>query len=185
MSDTISIVGNVATEPKQAAPGGVPITSFRLAASQRHFDRASSAWVDGNTNWYTVSVFRVLGDHALESLKKGDRILVRGRLRIRVWTTGDKSGTTAEIDADALGHDLQWGTTTFTRAENGGGSHARGGEAASEQTEQWRAPMGDTPIVDTDASTLTQEASSGDDEGDAEGDMAMAMAGGGPAETPF
>lgn len=179
MTDTITIVGNVATEPRQTTPGGVPITSFRVAASQRHFDRANNVWVEGHTNWYTVSVFRVLGEHALESLHKGDRVFVRGRLRIRDWTAGDKSGTTAEIDADALGHDLQWGTTTFTKAgfrENG---HMHPGASIGEGSEQWRAPMGESASGEQ---SLSSPRSVDDVPAD---EMAMAIAGRAPAETPF
>lgn len=177
MSDIISIVGNVATEPKQTAPGGIPITSFRLAASQRHFDRATGAWIEGTTNWYSVSVFRVLGDHALESLRKGDRIFVRGRLRIRDWTAGDKSGTTAEIDADALGHDLLWGTTVFTRATRGGSPEPEGAAAAEPAAATWHAPLGGND------SSAGDEVSAGDEAREAEG--AMALVGAAGAVTPF
>lgn len=169
MSDTITIVGNLATEPKQATPGGIPITSFRLAASQRHFDRATATWVEGNTNWYSVSVFRALGEHALQSLRKGDRIFVRGRLRIRDWTAGEKSGTTAEIDADALGHDLLWGTTVFTRAARGA-SDQQDGVAAESPAPGWHAPLNDAE------SSATPHA--------AENEDAMALAGDG-APAPF
>lgn len=170
MSDTITIVGNLATEPKQAAPGGIPITSFRLAASQRHFDRATATWVEGATNWYSISVFRTLGEHALESLRKGDRIFVRGRLRIRDWTAGEKSGTTAEIDADALGHDLLWGTTVFTRAARGV-SEAQDDAAAESPAPKWQAPLDDS-----ESSAVTHAA---DD------DDAMALAGAKGAVAPF
>lgn len=173
MSDTISIVGNVATEPKQHAPGGIPITSFRLAASQRHFDRASGAWVEGATNWYSVSVFRTLGEHALESLRKGDRIFVRGRLRIRDWSAGEKSGTTAEVDADAIGHDLLWATTVFTRAVGAGSVGASmPGEGAAAERGGWHAPMSSAGLVTGSGAP--------DD-----GEDAMALAHGGEAATPF
>lgn len=146
MSDTISIVGNVATDPKQHAPGGIPITSFRLAVSQRRYDKSAGEWVDGATNWYSISAFRGLGEHTLSSVKKGDRVFVSGRLRIRDWTAGEKSGTSAEIEAESLGHDLLWGTTVFTKA----GVAMRAGDPHSESAlpgddQQWHVPMGDSP----------------------------------------
>lgn len=132
MTDTITITGNVATEPEhKRTTGGVSITTFRVASGQRRFDRTANAWVDTGTNWYSVSAFRGLADHAFDSLRKGDRVLLTGRLRIRDWDTGTKRGTSVEIDADAIGHDLRWGTTTFTKDA----SPAQGDREAT-----WQAP---------------------------------------------
>ncbi|WP_375384147.1 single-stranded DNA-binding protein [uncultured Microbacterium sp.] len=119
MSDTITVTGNIATDPDfKRTPAGVAITGFRVASSQRRFDRNTGAWVDGVTNFYSVSTFRGLAEHAFASFKKGDRVLLTGRLRLREWDNGTKRGTTAEIDAEAIGHDLLWGTTTFVRASS-------------------------------------------------------------------
>ncbi|MFT4123246.1 MAG: single-stranded DNA-binding protein [Microbacteriaceae bacterium] len=116
MSETITVVGFIATDPRHLVTGeALPITSFRLASTSRRFDRGSSSWVDGETNWFTVNAFRQLALNANASLRKGDRVVVSGRLRVRGWAAGDKSGTAVEIDADAIGHDLVWGTTAFTR----------------------------------------------------------------------
>lgn len=116
MSDIITITGNVGTHPEsKRTAAGVSITTFRLASGQRRYDRATEAWVDAGTNWYSVSAFRGLADHAFLSLKKGDRVILTGRLRVRSWDTGTKQGTDIEIDADAIGHDLRWGTTRFEK----------------------------------------------------------------------
>jgi single-strand DNA-binding protein len=117
MTDTITLTGFVATAPNHLVTGeGLPITSFRLASSQRRFDRSRNSWVDGGTNWYTVTAFRQLAMNANSCIKKGERVIVTGRLRIREWTAGEKSGTNIEVDADAIGHDLGWGTAAFTRS---------------------------------------------------------------------
>ena len=114
--DTITITGNVATPPElKRTPAGVPITTFRVASGQRRYDRGAEAWTDAGTNWYTVSVFRSLADHAYQSLQKGDRVILTGRLRLREWDNGTRRGTAIEIDAEAIGHDLLWGTTTFVK----------------------------------------------------------------------
>lgn len=117
MTDTISLTGLVATTPKHVVTStGLTITSFRFASTQRRYDRAEQKWVDGDTNWYTVAAFRQLATNVATSLQKGQRVIVTGRLRVRDWATEDKHGTNVEIDADAIGHDLSWGTTTFTRS---------------------------------------------------------------------
>ncbi len=117
MTDTISLTGLVATTPKHVVTGsGLTVTSFRFASTQRRYDRAEQKWVDGETNWYTVATFRQLATNVNASLQKGQRVIVTGRLRVRDWATDDKRGTNVEIDADAVGHDLSWGTTTFTRS---------------------------------------------------------------------
>jgi single-strand DNA-binding protein len=116
MSDTITITGLIATTPRHVVTSeGLPITSFRLASSQRRFDKATSTWVDASTNWYTVTAFRQLAINTVPSLSKGDRVVVSGRLRVRDWQTDDRTGTNVEIEAETLGHDLFWGTAVFTR----------------------------------------------------------------------
>jgi single-strand DNA-binding protein len=94
---------------------GLPITSFRLAASHRRFDRTANKWVDGETNWFTVTAFRQLAINSAGSVSKGERVVVTGKLRVRDWDNGERAGTSVEVEAEALGHDLTWGTATFTR----------------------------------------------------------------------
>ena len=119
MSDTIAISGFVATPPNLiTAAGDLKITSFRVASNQRRFDRGRDRWVDGETNWYTVTTFRQLASNVATSVMKGDRVVVTGRLRVREWEAGEKSGINVEIEADAVGHDLTWGTTSFTRVRS-------------------------------------------------------------------
>jgi single-strand DNA-binding protein len=116
VSDIITLTGIVGTEPRAlTTQEGLAITSFRLASTQRRFDKAQEKWVDGETNWYSITTFRQLATNSAVSVKKGERILVTGRLRIREWENAGKSGTNIDIEADALGHDLSWGTANFSR----------------------------------------------------------------------
>ena len=116
MTDTITLTGIIATDPRAlVTQTGLSITSFRLASTQRRYDRVKGEWVDGETNWYTVTAFRHLADNVLASLRKGQRVVVTGRVRIRSWESGERSGMTVEVDADAIGHDLVWGRSTFER----------------------------------------------------------------------
>lgn len=139
MSDTITLTGLVATTPRHIVTSeGLTITSFRLASNQRRFDRGQNAWVDGDTNWYTVTAFRQLGTHVATSVEKGQRVIVLGRVRIRDWESGEKSGTTVEIDAEAVGHDLTWGRATFVRTVNA--SKADSADPAAGEAEGDDAP---------------------------------------------
>ncbi|WP_374010769.1 single-stranded DNA-binding protein [Leifsonia sp. LS-T14] len=116
MSDTVAVRGFVASEPRHlVTEGGLPITSFRLVTTRRRYNRKSSTWEDGGSNWYTVSAFRRLALSAADCIAKGDPVLVAGRLCLREWA-GEKQGMTVEIEAESIGHDLTWGRSSFTRA---------------------------------------------------------------------
>lgn len=135
MTDTLTITGLVATPPRQLITAeGLAVTSFRLASQLRRFDRKKNSWVDAGTNWYTVSTYRQLATNVGASVQKGDRVLVTGRLRIREWEDGEKRGMNIDLDADALGHDLGWGTASFTRSIHSSEVEAVGSGAPADQT---------------------------------------------------
>lgn len=116
MTDAITVAGLVATTPRHlVTQEGLPITSFRLASSHRRFDKEQGRWVEVDTNWFTVTAFRQLAVNTAQSITKGERVVVHGRLKVRDWDNGERSGTSIEIEADSLGHDLSWGTATFNR----------------------------------------------------------------------
>jgi single-strand DNA-binding protein len=116
MTDSITLTGLVATAPRHIVTSeGLPITSFRLASTQRRFDRSKERWIDGDTNWYTITAFRQLAINSAGSIGKGDRVVVTGRLRIREWENGERAGTNVDVEADSIGHDLTWGTSVYTR----------------------------------------------------------------------
>lgn len=116
MTDQLTLTGLIATTPRHIVTSeGLAITSFRLASQQRRFDKSQGAWADADTNWYTVTAFRGLAVNASQSLNKGDRVVAVGRLKVRDWSNDDRSGTSVEVEADSLGHDLHWGTTSYQR----------------------------------------------------------------------
>ena len=116
MPTPICVVGTIATEPRYSRTGNrAAYCSFRIASHDRRFDREQGQWIDGEVNWMTISAFRGLAEHANASFAKGDRIIVSGRLRIRKWETEERSGTAVEVEAEALGHDLRWGVSRFTK----------------------------------------------------------------------
>ena len=116
MSESFTVSGLVATTPRHlVTQEGLPITSFRLASSKRRFDKTKKIWVEGDTNWFTITSFRQLAINSAASISKGDRVVVSGKLKIRDWDNGERSGTSVEVDAESLGHDLVWGTAEFSR----------------------------------------------------------------------
>ncbi len=116
MTELVTISGLVATTPRHLiTQDGLPTTSFRLASSQRRFDREQNKWIDGETNWFTITGFRQLAINLSTSVQKGERIIVTGRLKIRDWDNGERAGTSVEVEAEHVGHDLFWGTSVFTR----------------------------------------------------------------------
>lgn len=117
MASTIKVVGTVATEPKEIQLStGTQLCSFRFASNERRYDKKSESWVNSDTNWFTVNVFNTLAKNALQSFNKGDRLIVSGRLRVKQWERDEKTGTSVEIDADALGHDVRWGVSSFQKS---------------------------------------------------------------------
>ena len=104
--ETTTIQGLVATTPRHIiTQDGLPITTFRLASSS-----------DGdNTNWYTITAFKALALNSATSINKGDRVVVTGKLLVRDWDNGQTTGTSVEVEANSIGHDLSWGTSVFTR----------------------------------------------------------------------
>lgn len=125
MSDQISVVGTIVNDPERRQTlAGDAVINFRLASNVRRRDEATGGWVDGHTNWYSVSAYRGLAEHALASLRKGQRVIVCGAFKLREWESNGRHGVSAEIDATSLGHDLLWGTTVYRREERGAGPEA-------------------------------------------------------------
>lgn len=130
MSDIITIRGFVATEPKSSTtPGGVATVSFRLGSPNGHYDRANNTWIDGNIDFFTVQGYRQLAGNIGCSVKKGQRVIVVGRLTLRSWETEGQIHNVAQIDAAAVGHDLKWGSANYTRSAGNGPQAASGPSA--------------------------------------------------------
>ena len=146
MTDRITVTGVVGSDPRPTVtPAGLQITNFRLASTRRYFDRATGQWTDGETNWYSVSTFRQLALNTAESVRKGQHVVVHGRLRVRQWKTAEKSGLAIEIEADSVGHDLAWGTSAYTktaaRASASGDEPDRGDSMdAGSASDAWATP---------------------------------------------
>ncbi len=117
MNDNVTILGRVGADPKRSeTANGVAVVNFRVASPQRRFDSKTQTWIETGTNWYNVSAFRQLADHVKASLHQGDGVIVTGKLKLREWENAERKGMSADIDAEAIGHDLRWGASAFAKA---------------------------------------------------------------------
>ena len=182
MTDVITLTGIIGTVPRNSkTPEGLHITSFRLASTQRRFDRGQQKWVDAETNWFSINAFRQIAANAATSLNKGDRVIVTGRVRVRPWEKDGRTGTSVEVDADALGHDLFWGTSSFVRTIASGLAGQSASAATEQTTETFGDPMGGG-IVDDDGEAETDAGASDDLDGQRESFRPVALS---DATTPF
>ncbi|UWX96023.1 single-stranded DNA-binding protein [Arthrobacter zhaoxinii] len=175
MSDTITLRGYVATDLRQnTTDNGLAVASFRMCTTERRYDRDTGGWQDGQTNWYAVSLFRQLATNSVFSIHKGDRVVVTGRLRLRQWVTEDgRSGTSADIDADTVGHDLMWGTASFRRTASSGADASAGerqDNAAGTDDGSGPGADGDPDLSPGRLDPLTGELLDPDDDGSAADD---------------
>ena len=130
-----TIIGNLVDDPEvRFTNTGTAVTNLRVAVTQRV--QQDGQWRDGDTSYLKVNVWRDQAEHLAESLSKGDRVMVTGRLRQRSWETpdGEKRSVT-EIEADEVGASLKWATAKVERAsQRGNGDRAQGRERAAERS---------------------------------------------------
>ena len=143
---TLTVTGFVGSSVRFSVgqEGGVPYASFRLGSTQRVFDRATQAYKDTPTQWYTVKVWRQVATNVVQSLRKGDPVVVTGRLRTQEWVNLEGAHTTLVLEATALGHDLVFGTTRLERTL-GPAARAASDEAPTDVSGLAEAPDGERP----------------------------------------
>lgn len=136
MSDYMTFRGFVATDIKTSTTTtGVGTASFRLGSTARRFDRPTNTWVDTHTNWFTVQGYRQLAGNMGCSIKKGQRVIVVGRLKLRTWEKDGRIHFAHEIDAESVGHDLMWGSANYNRTITNGPQQVSEGAAADPDEE--------------------------------------------------
>lgn len=119
---TITVVGNLVDDPRlRTTEGGVEVTSFRVASTSRRFDREAAKWVDAGSVFLGVTCWRSLGVNVVASLRKGDPVVVHGRLFTRQYEREGQLRSAYELDAVAVGPDLARGTANFQRVARGAG----------------------------------------------------------------
>jgi len=118
----ITIVGNLTDDPElRYTPNGAAVVNFSVAVTPRIRDEGG-AWKDGDTSFFRVNAWRTLAENAAESLTRGARVLVVGRLRQRSWETPEgERRSVVEIEADELGPSLKWATAKVEKQGRSGG----------------------------------------------------------------
>jgi single-strand DNA-binding protein len=116
MGDTyVTFQGWVGNEVTHRDVNGVTVANMRVASTPRL--KRKGQWMDGDTTWYSVSAWRALADNIRESVKKGDAVIVHGKLRSDAWTREDgQVSSTLLVEASFVGHDLCRGTSVFARS---------------------------------------------------------------------
>jgi single-strand DNA-binding protein len=127
---TITIVGNLTDDPElRFTPSGAAVAKFRIASTPRTLDRQSGEWKDGEPLFLACNIWRDAAEHVAESLQRGARVIVQGRLRQRSYETreGEKR-TVYELEVDEIGPSLRYATAKVQRMNrSGGGSGSSGG----------------------------------------------------------
>ena len=158
----ITVVGNLVDDPElRFTPSGAAVANFRIASTPRTFDRQSNEWKDGDALFLTCSVWRQAAENVAESLQKGMRVVVQGRLKSRQYETreGEKR-TVFEIDVDEVGPSLKYATAKVTRTTRSGsqdgGGYGGGNSGGGGQQDPW--PPRPPPATRVAASRATRVA---------------------------
>ena len=125
---TITVVGNLTDDPElRFTPSGAAVANFTVASTPRTFDRQTNEWKDGEALFLNCSVWRQAAENAAESLQRGMRVIVSGRLKARSYETreGEKR-TVFEIDVDEVGPSLRYATAKVTKTTRSGGGQGGG-----------------------------------------------------------
>ncbi|MDP3966916.1 MAG: single-stranded DNA-binding protein [Nocardioides sp.] len=136
----ITVVGNLVDDPElRFTPSGAAVANFRIASTSRTFDKQTNEWKDGDALFLSCAVWRQAAENVAESLQRGMRVVVQGRLKSRQYETreGEKR-TVFEIDVEEVGPSLKYATAKVTKASRSGGGGYGGGGGG----QQGGAPQG-------------------------------------------
>jgi single-strand DNA-binding protein len=129
---TITVVGNLTADPElRFTPSGAAVANFTVASTPRIYDRQSGEWKDGEALFLRCNIWREAAENVAESLTRGSRVIVTGRLKQRSFETreGEKR-TVFEVEVDEIGPSLRYATAKVNKASRGGGGGGFGGGGA-------------------------------------------------------
>ncbi|MEV1321982.1 single-stranded DNA-binding protein [Micromonospora arborensis] len=129
----ITVIGNLTDDPElRFTPSGHAVAKFRVASTPRMFDKQSQEWKDGEALFLSCSVWRDVAEHVAESLTRGTRVIVQGRLRQRSYETNEgEKRTVIELEVDEIGPSLRYATATVTKAARDGAGKQPVGQSTS------------------------------------------------------
>ena len=137
----ITVVGNLVDDPElRFTPSGAAVANFRIASTPRTFDRQTNEWKDGEALFLSCSVWRQAAENVAESLQKGMRVVIQGRLKQRSYETreGEKR-TVVELEVEEVGPSLKYATAKVARVQRsgGGGGYSGGGSSGGGGDDPW------------------------------------------------
>ncbi|MFT4085318.1 MAG: single-stranded DNA-binding protein [Nocardioides sp.] len=169
----ITVVGNLVDDPElRFTPSGAAVANFRIASTPRSFNRQTNEWEDGEALFLSCSIWRQAAENVAESLQRGMRVVVQGRLKSRTYETreGEKR-TVFELDVEEVGPSLRYATAKVTRASRqsggqGGYSNSGGGyggqAAAAPANDPWaQSPQSGQPAQSGQSGQPAQSGQSG------------------------
>lgn len=139
----ITVIGNLTDDPElRFTPSGAAVANFTVASTPRFFDKQSNEWKDGDTLFMRCSIWRQAAENVAESLSRGTRVVVSGRLKQRSYETreGEKR-TVVECEVDEIGPSLRYATARVTKTQRQGGGGFDGGQRGG-QSDPWSKPGG-------------------------------------------
>ncbi|SDR69396.1 single-stranded DNA-binding protein [Agrococcus carbonis] len=148
MNDAITVVGSLGGDPTLKSVNGDRVAEFRLACTSRR--KEGEEWVNGHTNWYSVEAWGGMADHVGASLRRGDVVVLLGRLKVDQWESGDKRGTSVKIRVEHVGHSLRVGPSTRQRRASDSGGAPSGERDSADDA----AALADDPAL-ADARALS------------------------------
>ena len=134
----VTVVGNLVADPElRFTPAGQPVATFRIASTPRVMDRQTNEWKDGDSLFLTCNVWRQAAENVAESLQRGMRVIVTGRLKQRNYETKDgEKRTVYEVEADDVGPSLRNASAKVQKAERGAASGFSGSSNSGGQRQQ-------------------------------------------------
>jgi single-strand DNA-binding protein len=153
---TVTVIGNLTADPElRFTPSGAAVASFTVASTPRTFDRQSGEWKDGEALFLRCNIWRQAAENVAESLTRGARVIVNGRLKQRSFETreGEKR-TVVELDVDEIGPSLRYATAKINKVSRGSGGGGFGGQGSSAPSDD---PWGSAPPASSSGGGFADE----------------------------
>ena len=137
----ITLVGNLTADPElRFTQSGAAVADFTVASTPRMFDKASSEWKDGETLFMRCSIWRDAAENVAESLTRGTRVVVTGRLKQRSYEKDGQKRTVVELEVDEVGPSLRYASANVRKATRGVSAPQQQRQQQAPTSDQWAAP---------------------------------------------